>query len=151
MLITRVIQHEFSNHAQPILMSDIQELFEIIQGAVGWIYREIIGNVIAIVPEWRRVERQKPDRGNAKVFQIIQPAQQALKISDAVIIRIAKGFDVQLIDDGFLEPERRWRLNRLRGLGLRCLNLHSRKYVRSLTFGVSPGVVRPSVSLLVLA
>jgi hypothetical protein len=136
MLIARVIQHKFGNHAQPILVGDIQELFEVIQGAVGGIDGEIVSDIIPIVPEGRRVERQKPDRGNAKIFEIIELTQQSLKISDAVIVRIAKGFNMQLIDDGFFEPERRWRLNRFRSLDLGCLNLHRKKYVRSLTVGV---------------
>ena len=112
-------------------MSGIQELFEIVQGAVGRIDGEIICDVVAIVPQWRRIKRQKPDRGHTKIFQIIQLAQQSLKIPDAVIIRIAKGLNVQLIDDGFLEPERRGRLNQFGDLDLGCLNLHRRKFVES--------------------
>ena len=75
MLIARVIQHKLRNHAQPDLMSGIQELFEIVQGAVGRVYGEIVGNIISVVLERRRVERQKPDGGNAKIFEIIQLAQ----------------------------------------------------------------------------
>jgi hypothetical protein len=118
MLIAGVIEHQLGDHAQPNLMRGVQKLFEIIQGPVGRIYGEIVGYIISIVPERRRIERQEPDRGNAKIFEIIQLAQQTLKISDAVIVGIAKGFDVQLIDDGFLEPERCWRLDHFGDLDL---------------------------------
>jgi hypothetical protein len=105
-------------------MRGIQELFEIVQGAVGRINGEIVSDIIPVVLKGRRVERKKPDCSDAKIFEIIQFAQQSLKISDAIIIRVAKGFDVQLIDNGFLEPEWSWRLYDFGGLGLGCLNLH---------------------------
>ena len=67
---------------------------------------------------------------------IVQFAQQSLKIPDTIIIRIAECFDVQLIDYGFLEPEQRWRLRHFSGVSLARLNLHSGSYVLRLAFGV---------------
>ena len=62
-------------------------------------------DIVAVVPERRRIEGKQPDRGYAEVLQIVELARQTAEIADAVVIRVEKRLDVQLVYDGVLEPD----------------------------------------------
>ena len=87
-------------------MRGVEKGPEIIERAEIRIYVKIIGNVVAVVAHRRRIKRQQPDRRDAKFLQIIQLPHEPAKIAHAVAIAVAKCFNVQLVDDGVLEPKR---------------------------------------------
>ena len=66
----------------------------------------VIGDVIAVVAQRRRIERQQPQRRHPQILQIIELAAQPLEIADPVVIGVEEGLDVQLIDDRVLVPKR---------------------------------------------
>ena len=66
----------------------------------------VVGDVVAVVAAGARIERQQPERGDAEVPQIIEPLGQAGEIADAVVVAVGERLDVQLVDDGVLEPQR---------------------------------------------
>ena len=101
-----MIDHEFGDHAQIPVMRGVEKRSEIIERAEIRIYVKIIGNVVAVVAHRRRIKRQQPDRRDAKFLQIIQLLHEPAKVAHAVAITVAKCFNVQLIDDGVLEPKR---------------------------------------------
>ena len=53
-----------------------------------------------------REERQQPQARHSQLLQIIQLAEQAGKIADAVAVAVGKAAHVQLIQDRILIPER---------------------------------------------
>src|SRR5437879_12572895 len=63
-LIGRVIDYQFGNDAQIARMCSVQERAEIVERAEIRIDVEIIGNVVAVVAQGRRIERQQPDRSD---------------------------------------------------------------------------------------
>src|SRR5207248_2408 len=67
---------------------------------------EIIGDVVAVVAQWRRIKRQQPNGRDAKLLEILELLNQAAKIADAVTIAVMKGFDMQLVDDRVFVPKR---------------------------------------------
>ena len=81
------------------------ELDEVAERAVARIDAVIVGDVVAVVPAGRGLERHQPDRGDAEPLQIIEPAQQALEIADAVAVGVHVGADGQAIEDAVLVPE----------------------------------------------
>ncbi len=87
-------------------MRGVEKRSEIIERAEIRIYVKIIGNVVAVVAHRRRIKRQQPDRRDAKFLQIIQLLHEPAKVAHAVAITVAKCFNVQLVDDGVLEPKR---------------------------------------------
>src|SRR5438552_18700757 len=76
-------------------------------------------DIVAVVPERRRIEGKQPDRGYAEVLQIVELARQAAEIADAVVIRVEKRLDVQLVNDGVLEPD-----------GVAAVEGHGTRFVR---------------------
>src|ERR1700744_6535415 len=105
MLIARVVDYELNHYLHAALMSGIQKCLEITQGSVRWIYVCVICNIIAIVAQRRRKERQNPDAGDTEFLEIIKPCQKTRKIADAIVVGIGKCTNVQLIDDGVFIPE----------------------------------------------
>src|SRR5215207_5210855 len=66
----------------------------------------VIGDVVAVVLERGREERQDPDAGNAELLEVVQLLDQPPKVADAIAIAVVEGTDVELVDDCVLVPER---------------------------------------------
>src|SRR5215472_8140438 len=106
MLVRGVVDDQVDDDAYVALVRAGNDAAKIRQRAVVGVDAAIIGNVVAVVAPWRRVERQQPDRVDAEAGDVIELLQQAGKIADPVVVRVEKRFDVKLIDDRVLVPER---------------------------------------------
>ena len=65
----------------------------------------VVGNVIAIVAQGRRIEGQQPEGGDAQILQIIELLGQPAKVANAIAIAVVKGADVEFVDDRILVPQ----------------------------------------------
>jgi hypothetical protein len=72
MLIGGVVDHNLGNNAESPPMGLSQELSEVSEVSVYRMNAGVVRNVIAIVPERRREEGEKPEGGNAQVLKIIE-------------------------------------------------------------------------------
>jgi hypothetical protein len=70
----------------------------------------VVGDVVPVVTQRRRVERQEPYRGDAEILEVVQLGGEAGEVADAVRVRIVERSDVELVDDGVAIP-----------LGVRCV------------------------------
>ena len=105
MLVGGVIDDEIDDDANAALLAAMGELDEVAERAVARIDAVIVRDVVAIVLAGRGLKRHQPDRGDAEPVKIIEPAQQALEIADAVAVGVHIGADRQAIDDTVLVPE----------------------------------------------
>src|SRR5437870_12364793 len=87
-------------------MGRIKKGAKIIKGAEVRIDVEIIGDVVAVITQRRRIKRKKPDGRDAKLLEIIQFLDQATEIAHSIAVTVAKRLDVQLVDDRVLVPKR---------------------------------------------
>ena len=106
MLIGGVVDDKFGDHLQAEPVRLLQHGAEIIQGAELRMHILVVGDVVAVVLERRRIERHQPDRVDAQVPDVFELGGEALEIADAVVVRIEERFDVDLIDDRVLVPKR---------------------------------------------
>src|SRR5713101_61018 len=83
-----------------------EECLEVLKRSVVGIDIEIVGNVVAVITHGRWIKRQKPDRGDAELLQEVELIVQATEVADSVAVAVAKGLDVQLVDDRVLVPKR---------------------------------------------
>src|ERR1700737_3947083 len=104
-LVRSMIQDHFDNDTHPPTVSRSQECLEILKRPVARMNRSIIRDVVTVVPQWRRVKREKPDSGNPKVLQIVESLWEAGEIADAVSIAGTERAHVKLINNGILIPE----------------------------------------------
>ena len=106
MLVRRVIDDEFANHADAAGVRRGDEIFEFGKRSVIRAHLVISGDVVAVVLSGRRIEGEKPDSIHPEAVDIIELGVKAGEIADAVVVGVEKRFDVQLIDDRILVPER---------------------------------------------
>ena len=74
-------------------MSLAQENLEVAQGATVGMDFGVIGNVVAVIAQRRRIKRQQPQAGHAQSLQIVELGRQAGKIADPVAVAVVKGAD----------------------------------------------------------
>ena len=66
----------------------------------------VIGDVVPVVAPRRGIEWQQPDRGHAQFGDVVELLESALEVAYAIVVRIEERFDVKLVDDRVLVPER---------------------------------------------
>ena len=106
MLVGGVVEDQLGDDAQAALVGLADERLEVAQRAVLGLTLGVVGDVVAVVLQRRRIERQQPDRGDAQVLQVVELLGQPLEVADAVAVAVVEGADVQLVDDRVLVPER---------------------------------------------
>ncbi len=106
MLVGSVVQHDLGDDAQVALVRFVEEPLELAQVAVGGIDAAVVGDVVALVAQRRRVEGQQPDRGDAEVLQVVEFAGQTPEVADAVAVAVGERAHVQLVDHRVAVPGR---------------------------------------------
>ena len=84
----------------------VEEPLEVVERAVDRVDRRVVRDVVPVVAQRRRVERQQPEAGDAEILQIGQLLREAGEVADAVAVAVVEGADVGLVDDRVLVPER---------------------------------------------
>jgi hypothetical protein len=86
-------------------MRRVKERTEIVESAEIWIDVEVIGDVVSVIPQRRRIKGQEPNGGDAEFLEVIQFLDQSAKVTHPVPVAVAKRFDVRLVDDCVFVPE----------------------------------------------
>ena len=90
---------------RPRSCAAVEEGPEVVESAVLGVDGAVVGDVVAVVAEGRRVHRQEPDAVDTEGLQVIEAGHEAGKVPHAVPVRVGVGLDVQLVEDGVLVPE----------------------------------------------
>ena len=72
MLVGGVVDGEFDHHPNAAGVGGLDEVAEVVEGAVGRVVGAVVGDVVAVVLERLRVERQQPERGDAEVGDVVE-------------------------------------------------------------------------------
>ena len=84
-------------------IDEIDEVADIAQPCVDVIE---VGDVIAIVPSRRGVDRVEPETGDSYTSDVVELGDETAKIADAVSIRVLVGVDLDGSEDRPLYPVR---------------------------------------------
>ena len=104
MLVRGVVHHQLGDHPEVARMRLAEEAPHVAQRAVRRMHTLVVRDVVAIVAQRRRVERQDPDRVDAQRLEIVELPDQPREVTDAVVVAVEEGADMHLIDDGVLVP-----------------------------------------------
>ena len=104
-LIGRVIDDELGDDPDLAPVRFLDEAIEVVQCSVGGVDVLVVGDVVAVVLERRRIEGQQPERIDAEPLEIRELARQAGKVTDTVRRAVEKRPHVRLIDDRVLVPQ----------------------------------------------
>ena len=83
-LVGGVVHHQVEQHPDAPLPRLQHEFREVTEGAEPRMDAVVVGDVVAVVPQRRRVDRVQPDAGDAEPGQVVQPADQPAEVSAAV-------------------------------------------------------------------
>ena len=106
MLIGGVVDHELRDDPKSAIVRGIHERQEVPSRAVARMNVVVVGDVVAVVAERRRIERLQPDRRDAERLDVVELLRQPAEVADAVVVAVEESADVQLIDDRVAVPER---------------------------------------------
>jgi hypothetical protein len=100
-----VVHHQVGDHADAALVCLLDELADVLDDAVVRVDGEVVRDVVAAVAQRRLIERQQPDAVHAEPLQVVELLGQSAEIAGAVAVAVEEAPDVDLIEDGGLEPE----------------------------------------------
>src|SRR3546814_2840739 len=106
MRVRVVIYHQHRNDAQTAAMRLAHQISEVAHRSVGRVDAAVIGDVVAVVAQRRRIEGEEPECGDSEILNIVELFDEFAKVAYAVVVRIEERLHVNLIDDGVLVPER---------------------------------------------
>jgi len=101
-----MVDDEFDYHLKVSIVRSVEERFEISDGSVTRVNIHVVRDVITVITERRRKERQQPDTGDTQILEIVQFLNKALEVSDPITIAVGERLDVEFIDNGIFEPQR---------------------------------------------
>src|SRR5262249_12401262 len=87
-------------------MGLVQEVLKIFKPAVLWMNVGVVGDVVAVVFERRRVKWEQPNGCHAQVFEVIQLARKPAKVPAAIAQIVVKRADMDLVQNSILVPQR---------------------------------------------
>ena len=105
-LVGGVVDNKLRDHPKTARMRRGDEPAHVLDRAVFGMHVEVVGDVVAVVAPWRRIEGQEPDRGRAQLGDVVELLGQPAQVTDAVVVRIEERLHVHLIEDRILVPER---------------------------------------------
>ena len=105
MLVRGVVHHQFGDDPHAACMGRGNEASDIGQRAVVRMDAAVVADVVAVVAARRGIERQQPDRVDAKIGDVVELGDQAGKIAYAIVVGVEERLDVKLIDDRVLVPQ----------------------------------------------
>ena len=105
-MIGGMINDQLGDDPQSALMRGVEKRLKIFERSVVRVDVEIIGDVVAVVAQWRWIKGQEPDGGDAELLEIIEFLDQPPKIANPIAVAVMKCFDMQLINDRVFVPKR---------------------------------------------
>ena len=103
-LVGCVVNNQLGDNFEIPGVRFLQKTLKIPDRPVGGMHTGVVRDIIAVVPPWRRVKRQHPDRVNAQIMQIIQLTREAAEVTHAVAVAVHVGSHVQLVDNRIFVP-----------------------------------------------
>ena len=104
-LVGGVVDHELGDHLEAPRVGAREKGAEVGERAELGVDGAVVGDVVPVVAEGRRVHGQQPDAVDAEVLQVVQPGHEAREVPHAVPVGVGVGLDVQLVEDRVLVPE----------------------------------------------
>jgi hypothetical protein len=99
-----VVDHKFRDHVKTAPVSLSKEGPKVLKRAVGRVNARVIRDVVPVILQRGRTEREKPNRRHPEILEVVELAGQPFEITYPIPVTVAKGLDVELVDDGILVP-----------------------------------------------
>lgn len=103
-----VIQNKVHDHAEPAIVSILEEFVEVLECAKARVDIDVIAHVVAEIMHGRWIDRGQPNRIYPErgrfTPEVLQPGSDTGEIADTIVIGVLKTPGIDLIKDGGLPP-----------------------------------------------
>ena len=99
-----MIDYQVHENADITFVSLLKQLIHIVHSSEARINIVVICNIITLICQRRNINWAQPDNVCTQIFQIIQLADNALQVSDSIIIAVTEAFGIYLISNFFIPP-----------------------------------------------
>jgi hypothetical protein len=106
MLIRGVVENQFSDDPQATLVGVFQKSPEVIESAVSRVNCPVVRYVVAVVAQRGTAKRHQPESRHSQILEVFELLAEPFEIADTVSVAVEEAFDMQLVNDGVLVPER---------------------------------------------
>ena len=103
-VVRAVVGHQVDGHPDAQAVGVGEQRVELGQVAEHRLDVARVGDVVAVVGHRGGVERRDPQRVDAEVGEVGQPAADAGQVADAVAVAVGEAADVDLVEDGVPPP-----------------------------------------------
>ena len=103
-LVGGVVDHEVGHDPDPAVARGPDHLGEVARRAEPAVDAVEVGDVVAVVALFTRVERHQPQAAHAQPREVVEPVGQALEVAAAVAVRVQERLDVEAVDNRVLPP-----------------------------------------------
>jgi hypothetical protein len=100
-----VVDDELDHDLDVAGMGLVEELLEVVEGAVLGVDGGVVCDVVAVVAERRGEEGEEPEAGDSEFLEVVELGDEALKVADAVGVGVGEGANVDLVDNRVFVPE----------------------------------------------
>jgi len=97
-LVRRVIDDQLRDDAQAAYVGRSHHFAKVVERAVLRVHVLVLGNVVAIVTQRRRVERHQPDGVDAQRLHVVELGSHTLEVAHTIVVGVEKRLDVELVD-----------------------------------------------------
>ncbi|CAH0322719.1 hypothetical protein SRABI128_04971 [Microbacterium sp. Bi128] len=114
-LVRGVVDHQVHHQLHAARVQPVGQFPELLEGTEQRVHVPVVADVIAVVVLRGGVDRGEPDDVDPQPLAVVQHADDAAEVADAVAVGVGKAARIDLIDDGALEPVAGSRLGCFRG------------------------------------
>src|SRR5690606_16803844 len=103
-LVGGVTGHQVEQHPDAAAPGAVHQAGQVVVGAVAGGDGEVVGDVVAGVPEGRGEARVEPDGVHAEPLEMVEPLLDAGEVADAVAVGVREALRIDLVEDGVGQP-----------------------------------------------
>ena len=100
-----MVHDEVGDDAQAALVCGLHEGLDVVDRPVVRVDLVVVGDVVAAVAQRAGVHRQQPDDVDPQPLQVVELLGQAAEVARAVGVAVEEPAQVDLVEDGRLEPD----------------------------------------------
>ena len=100
-----MVYNQVDQHTHAALPARMGKFHKVTQRSIGCIDAIIIGDIVSAIASRRGLKRHQPDGRDAEPLQVIEPSDQALKVANAVAIRVHVSSHRQAVNNCVFIPE----------------------------------------------
>ncbi len=104
MLVRGVVDHQVHDQLHAPGVQPVRQLPQLLERAEDRVHVAVVADVVAVVVLRGRVDRGQPDDVDAEPVQVVELADDAAQVPDAVPVRVGEAARIDLVDDGAPEP-----------------------------------------------